>query len=57
MMKTIAIDLDKATGALNMSKVEQPALLDMCVAPGGFVDVASTKTPGIHIRAMSLPVE
>ncbi|CVK93811.1 uncharacterized protein FMAN_03162 [Fusarium mangiferae] len=57
MMKTIAIDLDKATGALNMPKVEQPALLDMCVAPGGFVDVASTKTPGIHIRAMSLPVE
>ncbi|KAF5610985.1 methyltransferase family [Fusarium subglutinans] len=57
MMKTIAIDLDKATGALNMSKVEQPALLDMCAAPGGFVDVASTKTPGIHIRAMSLPVD
>ncbi|KAF4436410.1 AB hydrolase superfamily [Fusarium acutatum] len=57
MMKTIAIDLDKATGALNMSKVDQPALLDMCVAPGGFVDVAMTMTPGIHIRAMSLPVE
>ncbi|RKL47464.1 hypothetical protein BFJ72_g1698 [Fusarium proliferatum] len=57
MMKTIAIDLDKATGALNMSKVEQPALLDMCVAPGGFVDVAWAKTPGIHVRAMSLPVE
>ncbi|KAF4499404.1 methyltransferase family [Fusarium agapanthi] len=57
MMKTIAIDLNKATGALNMFKVEQPALLDMCAAPGGFIDIASTKTPGIHIRAMSLPVE
>ncbi|RKK95395.1 hypothetical protein BFJ71_g8418 [Fusarium oxysporum] len=57
MMKTIAKDLDKATSALNLSRVEQPALLDMCVAPGGFVDVALTKTPGSHIRAMSLPVE
>ncbi|KAI1041195.1 hypothetical protein LB505_002472 [Fusarium chuoi] len=57
MMKTIAIDLNKATGALNISKAEKPALLDMCVAPGGFVDVVWTKTPGIHVRAMSLPVE
>lgn len=57
MMKTIVKDLDKATGALNLSRVEQPALLDMCVAPGGFVDVALTQTPGSHIRAMSLPVE
>ncbi|KAF5564953.1 methyltransferase family [Fusarium phyllophilum] len=57
MMKTIAIGLDKATRALNLSKVEEPALLDMCVAPGGFVDVARTKNPGLRIRAMSLPVE
>ncbi|KAF5724230.1 methyltransferase family [Fusarium mundagurra] len=57
MMKTIAVDLDKATRALNLSKVEGPALLDMCVAPGGFVDVAWTKNPDLRIRAMSLPVE
>jgi hypothetical protein len=57
MMKTIAMDLDKATGALKLSKIEQPALLDICVAPGGFVDVALTKNPGVRIRAMSLPVE
>ncbi|KAF5676279.1 methyltransferase family [Fusarium denticulatum] len=59
MMKTIAIDLDRATDVLNLDEVEQPALLDMCVAPGGFVDTAAAMSmnPDIYIRAMSLPVE
>ncbi|KAF5599311.1 methyltransferase family [Fusarium pseudocircinatum] len=59
MMNTIAIDLDRATDVLRLDEVEQPALLDMCVAPGGFVDTAAalSRNPDIYIRAMSLPVE
>ncbi|KAF5677538.1 methyltransferase family [Fusarium heterosporum] len=57
MMKTIAKDLDKATGALKLRGIANPSLLDMCTAPGGFVEVALSKNPSIRVRAMSLPVK
>ncbi|KAF4997026.1 hypothetical protein FGRMN_4166 [Fusarium graminum] len=57
MMRTIATDLDKATGALKLRGIANPSLLDMCAAPGGFVDVALAKNPNLRVRAMSLPVE
>ncbi|WZH41750.1 Methyltransferase family [Fusarium acuminatum] len=57
MMRTIAKDLDKATGALKLSGISNPFLLDMCTAPGGFVDIALAKNPNLRVRAMSLPVE
>ncbi|KAM0350146.1 hypothetical protein ACHAPU_003310 [Fusarium lateritium] len=57
MMRTIAKDLDKATGALKLRGIANPSLLDMCAAPGGFVDVALAKNPNLRVRAMSLPVE
>jgi hypothetical protein len=57
MMRNIAKDLDKATGALKLSGISNPSLLDMCTAPGGFVDIALAKNPNLRVRAMSLPVE
>ncbi|KAM0445656.1 hypothetical protein ACHAQK_001870 [Fusarium lateritium] len=57
MMRNIAKDLDRATGALKLSGISNPALLDMCTAPGGFVDMAFAKNPTLRVRAMSLPVE
>ncbi|KAF4446135.1 hypothetical protein F53441_10198 [Fusarium austroafricanum] len=57
MMRNIAKDLNKKTQALNLSNIQQPALLDMCAAPGGFIDAALTGNPRLRVRAMSLPVE
>ncbi|KAG5796968.1 hypothetical protein H9Q69_004011 [Fusarium xylarioides] len=48
MMKTRQIQSTSCLIEFNCNKVEEPALLDMCVAPGGFVDVAWTKNPGLR---------
>ncbi|CEI41427.1 hypothetical protein FVEN_g3619 [Fusarium venenatum] len=58
MMKNIAVDLDKSTGALTRGSLRTERVLDMCAAPGGFIDQTMAMCPNINrVRAMSLPVE
>ncbi|KAM0230548.1 hypothetical protein ACHAP5_011334 [Fusarium lateritium] len=57
MMQTIGRDMDKATRVFHLTGVQKPALLDMCMAPGGFVAHALKKTPQLYVRAMTLPKE
>ncbi|KAF9776407.1 hypothetical protein IL306_005394 [Fusarium sp. DS 682] len=57
MMQTIGKDMDKATGAFKAPDTEKPALLDMCMAPGGFVAHAMKKIPHLRVRAMTLANE
>ncbi|GKU01020.1 methyltransferase family protein [Fusarium langsethiae] len=58
MMKTIAVDLDKSTGALTRGSLKTERVLDMCTAPGGFIDQTMVMCRDItRVRAMSLPVE
>ncbi|KAF4340865.1 methyltransferase family [Fusarium beomiforme] len=57
MMRVIGNGMDKATGAFKVSGIEKPALLDMCMAPGGFVAHALKKTPHLKVRAMTLAKE
>ncbi|KAM0241606.1 hypothetical protein ACHAPO_001295 [Fusarium lateritium] len=58
MMKNIAVDLDKSTGALTRGSLRTERVLDMCAAPGGFIDQTMAMCPSINrVRAMSLPVE
>lgn len=67
LMRKIAYELQVNTGngALRISpKVARraaaagappPSILDMCAAPGGFLDVALSMNPGAHAVAFSLP--
>lgn len=69
-MRKIAGELHTNTGALRVSpraarraavtaasEVSAPParILDMCAAPGGFLEVALSKNPGAHAVAFSLP--
>lgn len=57
-MQTIGKDLHRFTKAFNIPhKVNQPAILDMCMAPGGFVAYCLSKHPNARVRALSLPVD
>ena len=57
-MREIGQQLDDATRAFDFSREHhQPAILDMCMAPGGFVAVVLDKYPTARARAMSLPVQ
>lgn len=58
MMKDIANDLDWKTNAWTGVPNKPESLLDMCAAPGVFVDQTLARVPTIRrVRAMSLPVE
>ncbi|RGP63014.1 methyltransferase family [Fusarium longipes] len=58
MMRDIAVDLDNETGALTGDCLKIERILDMCAAPGGFIDQTMAMCHGIsHVRAMSLPVK
>lgn len=57
MMQTIGKDMDRVTRVFDLTSVQKPALLDMCMAPGGFVAHALKKTPQLQVRAMTLPKE
>ena len=61
-MKVIAQDLDRHTGRSmrikwsSQSTTATPRILDMCAAPGGFLESALDLNPGAHATAFSLPV-
>ncbi|VUC23838.1 unnamed protein product [Clonostachys rosea] len=57
MMKKIAEELHDATGAFSMNPPydRKPRILDMCMAPGGYLHTALQKAPGAEALAFSLP--
>lgn len=59
MMQNIGRELHIATGAFNTTTLagEQPKLLDMCMAPGGFLSAAMQFHPNAIATAYSLPLE
>ncbi|KAG3188617.1 hypothetical protein PC129_g25188, partial [Phytophthora cactorum] len=58
MVQTIGKDLHRFAKAFNIQReTDQPAILDMCMAPGGFVAYCLTKYPNARVKALSLPVE
>lgn len=59
LMQRIAKEFNDATGALCMPSRSPPnetQILDMCMAPGGFLDVATKLNPSSSATAFSLPV-
>ncbi|KAK7739795.1 hypothetical protein SLS62_011237 [Diatrype stigma] len=55
-MLSIAQELHDSTGALQIRHTaSDPAILDMCAAPGGFLEVAMNQNPGACAVAFSLP--
>ena len=57
-MRDIGHQMDAATRSFDFSHIDgDPAILDMCLAPGGFVAAILDKYPAARIRAMSLSPE
>ncbi|KAF1815408.1 hypothetical protein P152DRAFT_511563 [Eremomyces bilateralis CBS 781.70] len=58
MMKTIGQEMHQSTRALAIPKMvaNSPTILDMCMAPGGFLDTTLKMNPGAHALGFSLPV-
>ncbi|KAK0704079.1 hypothetical protein B0T26DRAFT_807478 [Lasiosphaeria miniovina] len=60
LMRTIGLELDKATSALTIQRrgKPRPAILDLCLAPGGF-SLAALQRNGWStiVRGISLPPE
>ena len=56
MMKNIGTDLHHATDAFDLSSIDDPAILDFCAAPGGFLQTASDLNPRARTVGFSLPV-
>ena len=56
-MQRIGEELQSSTGAFNLSKsgCAQFSILDLCMAPGGFLDVALKSNPGARALGFSLP--
>lgn len=54
MMKQIAVELEEHTRAFTI-EAEQPAALDFCMAPGGFVHHVMRKNPNCRVDSFSLP--
>jgi 23S rRNA U2552 (ribose-2'-O)-methylase RlmE/FtsJ len=57
MMKSMGRDMHQATGAFALpggSPSDPPRILDMCVAPGGFLAAALELNPGAEARGFSL---
>lgn len=57
-MDTIGREIDNATNAFKVQRVDStsPAILDMCMAPGAFLEIALKRNPDAHALAFSLPV-
>jgi hypothetical protein len=56
-MRTIGLELDDATSALTLPSGDnppRPAILDLCMAPGGFSSAALYRNPGALLRGISL---
>lgn len=54
MMKRIAVELDEHTRAFTI-KAKQPAALDFCMAPGGFVYQVIRQSPNCRVDSFRLP--
>lgn len=57
-MKDVGRDLHKATNAFAIPPCpgQQPRILDMCMAPGGFLATALMRNRGATAKAFSLPI-
>jgi len=58
MMKEIGQEMHRSTGALAISKTaaNSPTILDICMAPGGFLATTLDLNYGAHALGFSLPV-
>jgi len=58
MMCEIGDELNNATSALSLLAPPDraPAVLDLCMAPGGFTTSVLKRNPSAHVRGISLPV-
>ncbi|KAF2803437.1 uncharacterized protein BDZ99DRAFT_399739 [Mytilinidion resinicola] len=58
MMKEIGQEMHRSTGALAITKTaaNSPTVLDICMAPGGFLATTLDLNPGAHALGFSLPV-
>lgn len=56
-MRNIARELNRATSAFDLqgSSNSGPAILDLCMAPGGFSSFALSRNPSALLRGISLP--
>ncbi|KAF2501301.1 hypothetical protein BU16DRAFT_546594 [Lophium mytilinum] len=59
MMKEIGQEMNLSNGALAIAKTtaSSPAILDICMAPGGFLATALSLNPGAHALGFSLPID
>ncbi|KAI0861113.1 hypothetical protein F4860DRAFT_503487 [Xylaria cubensis] len=59
MMKFIGQEIHRVTGVFNTKTPDGGLsnILDMCMAPGAFLDVAMEHNPEPHAQAFSLPLE
>ena len=57
LMRTIDLELDETTSGLTIRRVNNPhhAILDLCIAPGGFATAALERNPSALLRGISLP--
>jgi 23S rRNA U2552 (ribose-2'-O)-methylase RlmE/FtsJ len=58
MMKEIGQEMNRSTGALAIPEMaaNSPTILDMCMAPGGFLATTLSINPGARALGFSLPV-
>jgi len=56
MMKEIGEEMHQSTFALAILDTVRPTILDMCMAPGGFLAKMLEKNPGARVLGLSLPV-
>ncbi|KAI0454901.1 hypothetical protein F5B21DRAFT_503926 [Xylaria acuta] len=59
MMKRVGREIHRVTGVFNVRTLGggPPRILDMCMAPGAFLDLAMEHNPEAHAQAFSLPLE
>jgi len=57
MMLGIADQLDRETSALSLlqNTFHTPAVLDLCMALGGFTKSVLKRNPRVRVRGLSLP--
>ena len=55
MMRKIADWLNRATGAFQLAVNREAMVLDLCMAPGAFVDCALRSNPSAKVNALTLP--
>lgn len=55
-MKRIAQELQGNTGAFRVQSTPRPNILDMCMAPGAFLETALKLNPGSHALGFTLPL-